>query len=478
MKISNAAKMGAFMILGFLVFATGLFFIGDRHKVFSHHYVLYADFGKLSGLQKGAAVRVAGLTAGQVTDIALLPRPANAYRIRLRLQKKFQSIVRSDSTASIHTEGLVGDQFVDISRGSQNAPDLPAKGILRTEEPVDWTALVQRGLDLMQTTGEAVNDVRANADKALQAVGGAATDARGMITSARGLIASARGDLNGITVSSQRAMDNLNDVIAGIQNGRGAAGKLLRDEDFAKSLDQAVTNARDGSAHLNDASVRLDQMVTDAQTRDLLGRAQAAIENTRQLTDQLNQAVKSFLARSQLAEGTADQLRESIGSANRSMENLADATEALKHNFLVRSFFKKRGFYNLNQMTPAQYRESRFLTSKARVRRWLSANALFVKQKDGIETLSPSAHSHIDEAFAEFVPFMPNSPIVIEGYAIRGATAERFAIARRRATLVSQYIARRFGVDSNLIGTMPLAAPPASAGKSAWDGVSLVLLPE
>lgn len=43
------------------------------------------------------------------------------------------------------------------------------------------------------------------------------------------------------------------------------------------------------------------------------------------------------------------------------MANLADDTEALKQNFFLRRFFKRRGHYNLDRMTPAQYRSGKFV---------------------------------------------------------------------------------------------------------------------
>ena len=65
MKPSNTARVGAFIIGGFLVFAIGLFFIGDRQKVFSRNYELYAEFERLGGLLKGANVRVSGSVSGK-----------------------------------------------------------------------------------------------------------------------------------------------------------------------------------------------------------------------------------------------------------------------------------------------------------------------------------------------------------------------------------------------------------------------------
>ena len=41
-------------------------------------------------------------------------------------------------------------------------------------------------------------------------------------------------------------------------------------------------------------------------------------------------------------------IRESLTNANAATLNLADETEALKHNFLLRGFFQERGYYNLD----------------------------------------------------------------------------------------------------------------------------------
>lgn len=82
-------------------------------------------------------------------------------------------------------------------------------------------------------------------------------------------------------------------------------------------------------------------------------------------------------------------LRETVASARQTMTNLADDTEALKHNFFLRGFFKKRGFYNLDQLTPAQYRASKFVTGVSSERIWLGGDELFAARPDGAEELSP-----------------------------------------------------------------------------------------
>ena len=48
--------------------------------------------------------------------------------------------------------------------------------------------------------------------------------------------------------------------------------------------------------------------------------------------------------------------RESLSNMNVAAANMADGTEALKHNFLLRSFFRSRGYYSLANISPDLYR--------------------------------------------------------------------------------------------------------------------------
>ncbi len=55
-----------------------------------------------------------------------------------------------------------------------------------------------------------------------------------------------------------------------------------------------IDNARQSALNLNNASARMNDAMADFQRRDLLGRADAVLENARQVTEQLIQAVATF----------------------------------------------------------------------------------------------------------------------------------------------------------------------------------------
>jgi ABC-type transporter Mla subunit MlaD len=55
-------------------------------------------------------------------------------------QRKFRSVVREDSKASIETEGMVGNKFVNIAIGSAGSPECPAGCTLPSQESVSTDA--------------------------------------------------------------------------------------------------------------------------------------------------------------------------------------------------------------------------------------------------------------------------------------------------------------------------------------------------
>src|SRR3990172_1781466 len=98
--------VGAFLAGGFLLFAVGLFWIGDRRQMFTRSITLYAEYRNVSGLQNGSVVHVGGIGAGEVLEIQVPPGPEVKFRVRFRVAERFQPILRVDSVATIQNQGL------------------------------------------------------------------------------------------------------------------------------------------------------------------------------------------------------------------------------------------------------------------------------------------------------------------------------------------------------------------------------------
>lgn len=78
-------------------------------------YAVTADFDNVGGLKQGAAVALAGVRIGRVATIKLDPKSLQAV-VTLNIEDRYNQIP-IDSSASIQTRGLLGDQYIGISPG-------------------------------------------------------------------------------------------------------------------------------------------------------------------------------------------------------------------------------------------------------------------------------------------------------------------------------------------------------------------------
>src|SRR5215212_11450024 len=92
----KAAAVGAFVVAGILLFAAGIFLIGDRRMLFSRTFEVYTEFANIAGLEDGAKVRVAGMDAGEVETIHVPASPSAKFRVRMRVRQELRPLLRLD----------------------------------------------------------------------------------------------------------------------------------------------------------------------------------------------------------------------------------------------------------------------------------------------------------------------------------------------------------------------------------------------
>jgi phospholipid/cholesterol/gamma-HCH transport system substrate-binding protein len=94
--------------------------------------VVTADFDELGGLKERAPVVISGVKVGQVSGIALDPD----YRARVTLDLDPALKLPTDSSASIVTAGLLGDRYISLQLGGDEALLKPGDRISFTESAV------------------------------------------------------------------------------------------------------------------------------------------------------------------------------------------------------------------------------------------------------------------------------------------------------------------------------------------------------
>ena len=137
--MSTSFRVGVLVVLAVLFLSIGVFLIGNKDLLFSSTYRLKADFQNVAGLNNGAEVRIGGIHQGTVKEIDLPSQPDGKVTVVMNLRTPTRNIVKKDSRASIKTEGLLGDKYVEISFGSPKAEAVGNYDTIASETPKDMS---------------------------------------------------------------------------------------------------------------------------------------------------------------------------------------------------------------------------------------------------------------------------------------------------------------------------------------------------
>ena len=438
MASNRLAAVGAFVIGGLLLFAVGLYLIGNRRMLFTETFEVYSEYSRISGLQTGAIVRVAGLDAGEVETIHLPASPLAKFRVKLRIREDVHQLVRLDSVATIQTDGLVGNKFIQVASGTDASPQVPPGGTIGSQEPFDFADMMTKVNETIDMVTVMIKEVKVGIDDALAAVSSTATDAQA-------LIKDTGNEIRAITASGQKVAADLQLVVSRIRQGEGTIGKFVTDDAF---YDRA---------------------------KGIATEAERAMMDLREAARSAREAIADFRGDEGPMRGVVGDLQQSLVSAREVLTDLADNTEALKRNFFFRGFFNRRGFFDLDDISIEEYRQGALETDGRRVLRvWAHADVLFETTADGEERLTDGGRLRLDSAMASFLRYPRTTPIVVEGYAGAGTADAQFRLSRRRAQLVRDYIVGRFGLQPQFTAVMPLGAnAPGSPSNDRWEGVAL-----
>jgi phospholipid/cholesterol/gamma-HCH transport system substrate-binding protein len=458
--------VGVFVTAGLALFTAGLFMIGNRHEAFAQHIELYAEFANLSGITQGTKVQVAGMDAGQVEGVDIPDAPPAKFRVKIRITEKLRGLVRTDSVVTLGTEGVVGNRFLAISAGTAHAPVAAPGATLAGAEPTDISAL----LDQAKGTIGNIDTTVLNANK--------------LVTNANGLITTLGGNLNSTVTEVKTTVSNANELIAGIKEGRGAAGMLLRDEALADQVRQAVTNIQGATSDLKSAAANAGALVSELQSKgfpqkvdETLTEVHQTAKNFNAASAQVRQVVADLTGPDEDGATAVATIRESLSNVSVAAVNMADETEALKHNFLLRGFFRKRGYYTLTALSPDTYRKDPIFAAQNTDRAWLPADQLFHPDSHSVGELTSQGRSALSTTFGNYGQRIFQGPVVVEGYSDSEIVSDRLAVSRTRALLVRNYLQSHFHLDTGRLGAVALEnRTPDRSAHTSWNGVAIVLL--
>lgn len=135
---SSEVKAGIFIIASLIIFLAFLAVIIGMSSL-EEKAEYQARFGYVGGIEKGSAVRFAGLPVGSVADVRL---PANHFPgVEVVMEIEKNTPIRAGSRAFMTTIGIMGSFYIEISAGSPDDPLLPPGSFIQTEDVTAYAQL-------------------------------------------------------------------------------------------------------------------------------------------------------------------------------------------------------------------------------------------------------------------------------------------------------------------------------------------------
>jgi phospholipid/cholesterol/gamma-HCH transport system substrate-binding protein len=299
-------RVGLLVLVGLFLIAVGIFYVTGA-GILAAKYRIKTYLPEVEGLQVGAPVRLDGVEIGNVEAIRMNPRPGTRERnieVTMRIDRRFQNEIRTDSSASLITEGLLGNRYVSIQRGFTGEPIQPGQEVTGQEEKA-IKQIVERGADLVQNLtvlSQRVNDL----------IGG---------------VERGKGNLGKLFVDEEayrrvlRILERSETLVANVEAGQGTMGKLLTNDELYNRVNSVAGRADALLADVQQQKGTLGRMVYDPKLYD----------EVKQFVEQGNRVLSDARA----GKGTAgklltdDSLYETWKNTGRNMES---ATAKLNEN--------------------------------------------------------------------------------------------------------------------------------------------------
>lgn len=331
-------RVGLVALASLGVLAFTILYIGSGGGTpFAPRYDLKALMSDVNGLKPGAPVRVGGVEVGSVTGVGFASSGSRGMvEVTMRLDRRVQEQVTTESQAQLGSLGLLGEKAVDISSSTRGTPieekgyvpaagEDPFKGLL--SDASESTAHMRRILSRLDAgeglIGKALRDEELytrmlDVSVRLQGVMGKLEAQEGplgrmmndeqlaerLASSIEGIestvrrVDSGQGALGALTrdqelmLQMKSLVQRLDEVAGGLQRGEGSAGRMLKD-------DALYTRLSDVSGRLDVLLARLEKgegsagrLMTDAE---LYQNLTGALQDVRTLVADVRKDPSKYL---------------------------------------------------------------------------------------------------------------------------------------------------------------------------------------
>lgn len=320
-------RVGIFVLVGLIVAAVAVFYV-TGNRLIGAKYRLVTYMPEVNGMASGAPVDLDGIAVGNVESLTFTPNPqdhAHSVTVVLQIQKSYQDKIRTDSAAAVVTQGLLGDEYVAISRGFTGSV-IPNNGTLASKPVSGTQEVISRSADLMESAKVLVDNLN---------------ETMNGINRGEGSVGKFIKD-PALYNHFENAAEKFDAMATTIQSGQGSMGKLVMSDDLYNKFDSVAGKADDVMTAVHDQKGTLGKLVYDPALSSHIG---SIASNTDGILSDVR-AGKGTLGKAL----TDDSL---FTDAKAATANIRDATAKLNSNQgTAGKFFSDPALYdNLTGMT-------------------------------------------------------------------------------------------------------------------------------
>lgn len=188
-------KVGVVGLTAFVIVFVLVFLLTSSRGIFQKNEPLYTYMADASGMANGTPVRLNGITVGFLDGLQLTGSrdPARAVRFEMLVKRRYLVDIPVDSIAGVANANLLGDKFLNITRGQDSR-------------------VVQSGSELPSQQGQDIPELMAQSANLL--------------------------------ASFQTIVKRVDNLLAGVEQGRGNIGLLIKDEELYKRLNAIASEGQ------------------------------------------------------------------------------------------------------------------------------------------------------------------------------------------------------------------------------------------
>jgi phospholipid/cholesterol/gamma-HCH transport system substrate-binding protein len=316
-RMLNNIRLGLFVLAGLFFLILTLYYLGKDKNLFGSTFILKAEFKNVNGLRAGNNIRFVGIEVGTVKKVKIISD--TLVEVTMLINTSVKKFILKNAEVVIGTDGLMGNKLMNIVPVNKMADPVEEGDVLRSKKVTDTDEMIKT----LSISNENIAFISTELKETVQRI----NKSKGLWTLMNDstLPYTLRGSLNNIqqtTVKAKAFVDQMNTLVADIQKGNGSVGALLTDTAFSHNLNQAVI------------------------------KIQEVGENASVLSEKLNNLVDTISSDLKSKDGTfyllmkdsvfAKHISTSIENIEKASYKLDTNMEAMRHNFLLRGYFKKQ----------------------------------------------------------------------------------------------------------------------------------------